>query len=328
MLSVVSNGKDVLLICGTMNQTLQMLQIGAELEKLGHRAWFTRYYTTGIYRKLEDLGLLSFTSILGRQKAQAQATLDSRGVKQDFGGRARAYDLVVLCTDLLIPDNLPPNVPWVLVQEGLTEPVTFFSNLVVKLHRFGVPLWAANTSAAGLSGRWTRFCVASQGYADFFAERGCDRSRIVVTGIPNYDNAQQLRQLEFPLRDYVLVLTSDLREVFQIDRRMKFLREVRDRNPGEKIVFKLHPNEKRERAEREIRKLFPDAPVFQTEPAEPMIGHAKKLETQTSTLVFLGLALGIPVTSYLDLDELRRLLPLQNGGRSAANIAQVCAELL
>lgn len=320
-------GKDILLICGTMNQTTQMLQIGAELEKLGHRAWFSRYYTTGVYRKIENLGLLEFTSILGKQRFAVAKHLDAVGVKQDFGGNARRYDLVLLCTDLLIPDNLP-NVPIVLVQEGMTDPETFARRILRKLHPYGMPLWAATTAASGLSGRWAKFCVASEAYADMFASRGANRAGMVVTGIPNFDNVQKLRSLEFPLRDYVLVLTSDMRENYQIDFRMRFLRAVRTRNPGKKVVFKLHPNENRERAEREIHSIFPDAPVFQPEPAEPMIGHAIALETQLSTLVYLGIALGIPVTSYLDVEELRRLLPVQNGGQSAANIAKVCDGLL
>lgn len=320
-------GKDILLICGTMNQTTQMLQIGAELEKLGHRAYFSRYYTTGVYRTIENLGLLEFTSILGKQRLTVAKHLDSVGVKQDFEGNARRYDLVLLCTDLLIPNNLP-DVPIVLVQEGMTDPETFTRRILRKLHPYGVPLWAATTAASGLSGRWTKFCVASEAYADMFASRGANRAGMVVTGIPNFDNVQKLRSLEFPLRDYVLVLTSDMRENYQIDFRMRFLRAVRDRNPGKKIVFKLHPNENRQRAEREIHEIFPGAPVYQPEPAEPMIGHAIALETQLSTLVYLGIALGIPVTSYLDVEELRRLLPVQNGGKSAANIAQVCHDLL
>lgn len=321
-------GKDILLICGTMNQTTQMLQIGRELEKLGHRAWFTRYYTTGIYNKFERWGLLSFTSILGKNQAKSTMYLDSLDIRRDHGGQGRRYDLVLICTDLLIPNNIPPEVPMILVQEGMTDPETWLRKLIIRLIPYGAPLWAANTAAAGLSGRWTKFCVASEGYQELFAARGVDRSGMVVTGIPNFDNVQGLRSLDFPLRDYVLVITSDLRENYQLDFRMKFLRAVRDRNPGEKIVFKLHPNENRERCEREIHSLFPGAPIYQAEPAEPMIGHAKKLETQTSTLVYLGIALGIPVTSTLDVEELRRLLPLQNGGKSAANIAQVCQDVL
>ena len=226
-----SVGKDILLICGTMNQTTQMLQIGAELERLGHRPWFTRYYTTGVYKKIEALGLLSFTSIVGKQQLAVRKHLDGLGVRQDFGGRERRYDLVLLCTDLLIPDNLP-DVPIVLVQEGMTDPDTLTRRLLRKLHPYGVPLWTANTTSAGLSGRWARFCVASQAYADLFASRGVKRDGMVVTGIPNFDNVQRLRSLEFPLRDYVLVLTSDLRENFQLDFRKRFLRDVRERNRG------------------------------------------------------------------------------------------------
>jgi hypothetical protein len=45
-------------------------------------------------------------------------------------------------------------------------------------------------------------------------------------------------------------------------------------------------------------------------------------------VIYTGLALGKECYSYMDVAELRRLVPLQNGGRSARHIAAVCAKLL
>ena len=58
-----------------------------------------------------------------------------------------------------------------------------------------------------------------------------------------------------------------------------------------------------------------------------MVANARVVICQYSTLAFVGLALGKEVHSYFDLDDLRRLLPLQ-GGTAAARIADVCRDLL
>jgi hypothetical protein len=42
----------------------------------------------------------------------------------------------------------------------------------------------------------------------------------------------------------------------------------------------------------------------------------------------VGLALGKKVHSYFDVEELKRLAPIQNGGVSAANIAKICRGFL
>jgi hypothetical protein len=43
-------------------------------------------------------------------------------------------------------------------------------------------------------------------------------------------------------------------------------------------------------------------------------------------VVYVGLALDKEVHSAFPIDELRTLTPMQNGGRSAENIATVCME--
>ncbi|MBN1992750.1 MAG: hypothetical protein JW953_08580, partial [Anaerolineae bacterium] len=44
--------------------------------------------------------------------------------------------------------------------------------------------------------------------------------------------------------------------------------------------------------------------------------------------VYIGLALGKEVHSYFDLEMLQLLAPIQNGGVSGQNIAQVCRDIL
>ena len=58
-----------------------------------------------------------------------------------------------------------------------------------------------------------------------------------------------------------------------------------------------------------------------------MIANCDVLVTQFSSTAYVGLALGKEVHSYFDVDELRRLCPVQNGD-SARRIADVCRELL
>ncbi len=58
-----------------------------------------------------------------------------------------------------------------------------------------------------------------------------------------------------------------------------------------------------------------------------MVANCDVLICQYSSLAHVGLALGKEVHSFFDLDELRRLLPLQHG-RAASNIADVCRALL
>jgi hypothetical protein len=45
-------------------------------------------------------------------------------------------------------------------------------------------------------------------------------------------------------------------------------------------------------------------------------------------VAFIGMALGKELHSHMNLAKVYGLLPLQNGGQSASNIAQVCRNLL
>jgi hypothetical protein len=77
----------------------------------------------------------------------------------------RRYDLVVTCSDLIVPRNIQ-HTRLVLVQEGITVPEGFnyqlVSNLIFLLR------YIANIAVTGLSDRYDLFCVASEGYHELF----------------------------------------------------------------------------------------------------------------------------------------------------------------
>jgi hypothetical protein len=159
-------------------------------------------------------------------------------------------------------------------------------------------------------------------------KRGAPADKLRVTGIPNFDDCARFRNNALRYYGYVLACTSDLREVFRADDRAGFLTRVRTEAAGRPVHIKLHPNERVARATREIARYCPGAVVHTDGSAEELIANCSMLFTQYSSVAFVGLALGKEVYSYYPLAELRRLLPIQNGGRSAQAIADVARELV
>lgn len=315
--------KKILFIGGSLNQTSMLHAIAVHLPD--HDCFFTPYYCDGPFLKaLEQRGLLDFTPIGGQHKARTEEFLRRHELPVDPGGTMHDYDLVVTSSDLLIQKNIRrKNV--ILVQEGMTDPENLMYYLVKHLR---LPRFLASTSTTGLSNAYVRFCVASEGYRELFVRRGVRRDKIVVTGIPNFDHLDQFRRNTFPHRHYVLVATSDARETYKIDNRRRFIRECFDIARGRPLIFKLHPNERADRARREIERYAPGALVFESGPTNEMVANCDVLITQYSTVVYVGLALGKECHSYFDVDMLRRLTPIQNGGTSAAGIADVCRPYL
>jgi hypothetical protein len=312
----------ILFICGSLNQTTQMHQIALELPE--HEHAYTPFYGHGAMEALRQARCLEFTVLGYKLRRRCLDYFESHQLPMDLHGAAGGYDLVVTCSDLIVQRNIRKR-PVVLVQEGILDPAGLPFLLCRKLKV--LPLWLAGTSTTGLSGRYQRFCVASEGYRDLFVANGAPAERIVVTGIPNFDDCRRFERNDFPHRHFVLVCSSDCRETFKRDDRRQFIARCLEIAAGRQLIFKLHPNENAARARREIAALAPAALVYSAGSAEEMIANCDVLITQYSSTVFVGVALGKEVHSYNDLDEVRRLLPLQN--RSAArNIAAVCRELL
>jgi len=314
--------KKVLLICGSLNQTTQMHQIAQQLPEHDHA--FTPYYGHGYIEALRRARCLEFTVLGDKLRRRCLDYLERHRLPVDLHGGAGGYDLVVTCSDLIVPRNIR-RLPVVVVQEGILDP----AGLVFRCWRAlpVLPLWIAGTATTGLSGRYHRFCVASDGYRELFVANGAPADRLVVTGIPNFDDCRKYEHNDFPHRHFVLVCSSDARETFKRDDRREFIARCLQIAAGRQLIFKLHPNENALRARREIAELAPAALVYDRGCAEEMIANCDVLITQYSSTVFVGVALGKEVFSYNDLAEVRRLLPLQN--RSAArNIAAVCRQVL
>jgi len=314
--------KRIFFICGSMNQTTQMHQVSEHLGEYEHS--FSPYYCHGFDELLRRLGLMEFTIMGNRLSERCRGYLREHGLPIDYQGRNQPYDLVVTCSDVYLQKNIRGN-RIVLVQEGITDPESIAFHLVKRL-RF-LPRWLAGTSATGLSDAYRAFCVASEGYRDFFIRKGVRPEKIIVTGIPNFDDCGRYRNNDFPYSHYVLVCTSPLREVFRSEDRKAFIRRAVAIAGSRHIIFKLHPNENVERATREIRRHAPGAMVFTSGSAEEMIANCDVLITRFSSTAFVGLALGKETYSDFCMDELRRLMPVQHGS-AAPNIANVCRRFL
>ena len=213
----------------------------------------------------------------------------------------------------------------VLVQEGMTEPETLFFHLAKNFQ--WIPRWIAGTSTTGLSDSYAKFCVASEGYRELFIRKGVNPSKIEVTSIPNFDNCEQYLRNDFKYHDYVLVCTSDNRETFIYENRVKNIRKYLDMAEGTQLLFKLHPNENIQRAIKEIEQYAPDSLVFSEGKTEEMIANSRMLIAQFSSTIFVGSALNKVVHCGLPSDVLKSLTPLQNKS-AAKKIADVCRQVI
>jgi hypothetical protein len=304
-----------------------MHQIATRLPE--YDCYFSQIYSKHpVVRLALQTRLLNTTIFSGEFKKKADAYLVRHKLRNDYARSIyhHDYDMAVLCTDLLVTRELR-QIKTVWVQEGMTDPVTPWGRLTKRLH---LPSYMAmNTAFNGCSNICDIYCAASAGYKEQFSNWGTDADRIFVTGIPNYDHSVALLQNDFPHHGYVLVATSDIRETFRADDRKKFIGDCVRIAGGRQLIFKLHPNEMKDRAIGEIRQYAPPEALIYTEGnTEHMIANCGELITQYSTVVYIGIALGKKVHSYFDVEQLKRLAPVQNGGRSAANIAEICRNYL
>jgi hypothetical protein len=312
------SARNILLICGTLNQTKAMMAIGNELAD--HNCYYTPFYCDGHLLRASQRGQLDFTVLAGPLRERTVRFMREAKLPLDDRGEAREYDLIVTCSDLILQDNIE-NKRIVLVQEGLTEREGFLFRLVKHL---GIPRVFANTAAFGLSDGYEVFCVASPGARNLFRAKGVRCEKMIVTGIPNFDHVAAYLNNDFPYKDFVLICTSNARETFKYHDRMRFLRDAVTIAAGRPVIFKLHPAEQHDRAIREIRSMAPDALIIVDGNTEHMIANCTALVAQYSTVAFTAALLGKEVHSYIEPEFLRQALPIQNGRTSARNIADVC----
>ncbi|MFM7855456.1 MAG: hypothetical protein ACKO96_26910, partial [Flammeovirgaceae bacterium] len=318
--------KKVLFTVGSLNQVMQMHAIASHLPE--YDCYFSQFYSDSkIIQEFVKRGGGSSTILGGQFRENTEKYLAWHQLKNDYAQSIyhNKYDLAVVCSDLLIPASIR-SLKSIWVQEGMTDKITPWSRLV---RRLGLPgYWAGNTSLNGTSNLCDIYCVASEGYRKHFLSLGADEKKIVVTGMPNFDNVEALQYNNFPHRNFVLVATSDIRELMGIENRPKFIRKCVAIANGRQLIFKLHPNENKKRAIDEINKYTTNAWVYTDGNINEMIYHCDELITQYSTVVYVGIALGKKVHSYFAIDELKKRTPIQNGGRSAVHIAAICRRFL
>ncbi|HTY38314.1 MAG TPA: hypothetical protein VMH23_14445 [Bacteroidota bacterium] len=299
-----------------------MLQIAAELAEFEH--WFSPHFADGFLGMAQRLGFLDFTTPGKKWVNRILSVLKSRNVKIDYRGRRGPYALIVFPTDLIVPSMIR-RTPSVLVQEGMTDPESATFTLIRRLPF--LPRWLASSAAYGLSDAYSAICVASEGYRELFVKKGVRREKIRVTGIPGFDRIVEAKPRPEEGKGYVLVCTSDARENYRYENRKAFIRRAMKIAAGRPVVFKLHPNEKLDRAWNEIRRHAPTAEIIMSGKAEDLVPECSVLITKWSTVAYTGLALGKEVYSDFPLEQLKQLMPVQNG-RAAREIAAVCREVL
>ncbi len=315
--------KKILFLTGSPNQTTQMHKIASELT--GYDCYFSQVFDDAlVVRLLLKTPLMDKIVLSDPFRRKAEEYLKQHNQKIDYKGEnyGHKYDLVVMCSDVVFPKRFK-NTKTIFVQEGMTDPFNSWSKIVKML---GLPgFMTLSTSLNGSMNLADVYCVASDGYKERFSKLGTDKNKIITTGMPNFDNMFSYVNNDFPLTNYVLVCTSDIRECYGIDYRKKFIKRCVDIAKGRQIIFKLHPNEVMERAVSEIKECAPaDALIYTTGNSNHMVANCDVLITQYSTLTYVGLELGKEVHSFFDVEELKRLAPLQNGATSAKKIADVC----
>lgn len=316
--------KKILFLTGSLNQTIQMHKIASHLDTR-YDCYFTQLFDDGkAINLLMKTGLVESVIISETYREKAENYYRQHGLKSDYRGETlgNTYEMVIMCSDMVFPKKFR-NTKTIFIQEGMTDPMTIWSKIVRSM---GLPgYYAMSTALNGASNQCDIYCVASQGYKDKFAEAGTGESKIIVTGMPNFDDMQSYYTNDFPHKNYVLAATSDIRELYGFENRKKFIKNCAKIAGGRQLIFKLHPNELKERAIKEIKNNAPKGTlVFADGNANYMVANCDVLITQYSTLAYVGLELGKEVHSYFDVEELKSLAPLQNGGTSSQKIAAIC----
>ena len=290
--------------------------------------WFSQVFSDSVLLKslIKHTPFLDGSVLAPQFKIRAESYLRQHGLKIDYKGTKNKYDLVVYCTDMVVAEKFK-KTKTIWVQEGMIDKRTLLSDLVKAV---GLPpYFSGDTSLNGSSNLCDLYCVASEGYKNHLSKYGTDEDKLIVTGIPNFDNNRQFLNNDFPHHNYVMVASTDMRETYRFENRPAFIKRAVKIADGRQMLFKLHPNEKIERAEAEIRKYAPPGTlIYNCGNTSHMIANCCELITQYSTVVYTGISLGKKVHSYFNLDELIRLAPIQNGGMSAKNIAQICGSYI
>src|SRR6202000_225652 len=107
----------ILFITGSLNQTSQMHQIAAELPDFD--CWFSQVFTDSPFINflIRNTRLLDTTAFAGQFRRNSENYLNAHGLQIDYAARLNEYDLVVYCTDMIVPARMR-NYKTLWVQEG------------------------------------------------------------------------------------------------------------------------------------------------------------------------------------------------------------------
>ncbi|MDX2196539.1 MAG: hypothetical protein NW207_08980 [Cytophagales bacterium] len=324
----MKNKDKILFVVGSLNQTTQMHQIASYL-KNEYDCYFTQFYSVNpiIYWFIKK-GFFHKTIFAGNFAKQSQAYLKKHGENIDYRALQHLdeYKLVYMCTDMFIPENLKKH-PKIWVQEGMIDQSRWRSKVVKKL---GLPaVLGDGTALNGSSNVCDVYCTLSEGYNHRLKKLGTDEDKLICTGVPNFDNCVQYLNNDFPHKGHVLVATSDIRELGGHEDRLSFIKRCTEIAGDKQLIFRLHPNEDKRRAFKEIRAITPpNTLVFTEGNTNHMVANCDILITQWSSVVYVGIALGKKIYSFFDQDELFRQAPLQTNGHSAYIIAQLGKEYI
>lgn len=315
--------KKILFICGSLNQTTILHKISKHLSD--YDCYFSAYYGDSWIRWMSENGKLEYTITGYKSRFWCEEYLADNNLQIDYRGERHNYDLVLTCSDLIVPKNIR-NKKMILIQEGTLTPENWRYHTVRALRW---PHVLADTSMFGLSHAYQKFCVFSEGYKKIFIRKGCDPEKIVVTGVPNFDNVwEDYGNNDFPHKNYLLACSSYIRESKLPEDRVGFIKKSLELAEGKQVIFKIHPKEDLERAVSEVREHAPEALVFTSGNTEEMIANCDILVTRYSTVILTALAMGKKVYSDMDSRIYPDITPIQTGGKSAGIIANIARELL
>jgi hypothetical protein len=113
----------ILYICGSINQTEQLHAVS---KAVGSHvvARFSPYFGDAHVGLARRLGFLEATIAGNKRRGWCLDYLRDHGLEIDEDGRRDDYDLVVTCSDLILP-RIARTKPLVAVQEGIFDPDTW-----------------------------------------------------------------------------------------------------------------------------------------------------------------------------------------------------------
>lgn len=325
----MANKKNIICLVGSLNQTKQLHEISRHLTD-DYNVYFTQIFGEGLLFKIAAESGLTDNTVLGKNSSFTKASreyMQDHQLQYDYRAKSKGilYDLALVSTDMVFP-KMFKKIKSIWIQEGMIDQMKLTGILAKKL---GLPEYSTgDTSLNGTSNQADIYCAMSNGYKDYFARYGTKKEKIIVTGVPNFDNIASFEKNSYHEDGFVLIATSDIRELGGNENRINFFKKCRVIAKDKKVIYKPHPNENLERVQKELRLVLPDAEIITKPILDTLIAHCDTLITQWSSSAYVGLTLDKTVYSYFPIKELEFKKPIQNGGSSASRIAEIAREFI